>query len=296
MLQAGLIVCALVGAAALWARQSPMGTGATPAEIQKRVEAYLRHYYAWGPEFALKISPPKPSPIPDVYEVPVEISFKGQADTAVVFVSHDGKYMIRGAISDLLTDPFAEARAKLDVSGHPHMGPAKACVNVVEFADFQCPHCKEANEALTAIEPKYPDVRFTFIDFPLTEIHPWAFNAALAARCAYQQNPTAYAKYRDAIFEQQDQITADNASDKLLGLAAQEGLNSSTLNACMANPATHKEIDADVNLGKSLDVNSTPTLFVNGRPMVGGTEQLLEQYIGYEQDECKAHAGAAARN
>jgi protein-disulfide isomerase len=295
--QAGLIVCALVGGVALWAQQAPSSAvSATPAAIQKRVEAYLRHYYAWGPAFTVNIQAPKASPIPDIYEVPVVISFKGQSDQATIYVSHDGKYMIRGALSNLMTDPFAVARTKLDVNGHPHIGPAKACVNVVEFADFECPHCKEANEALKMIEPKYPDVRFTFMDFPLSQVHPWAFNAALAARCAYQQNPADYAKYRDELFAQQEQITADNASDKLLNLATQAGLNASTLNACMANPATKAEVEADQNLGKSLEVNSTPTLFVNGRPMVGGTEQLIEQYINFEQDECKAHTGGGAHN
>ncbi|MDE3135471.1 MAG: DsbA family protein [Acidobacteriota bacterium] len=294
-LQAGLIICALAGVAALWAQQSPTGTP-LPAQIEQRVEAYLRHYYAWGPQFTVKAETPKPSLIPDLYEVPVEISFRGQTETAKVFISHNGKYMIRGELTDLLVDPFAAARAKLDVGDHPHLGPAKACVNVVEFADFQCPHCKEANEALTAIEPQYPDVKFTFMDFPLTQLHPWALKAALAGRCAYKQNPALYPKYRGLIFAQQDQITADNASDKLLNLASQAGLNASTLTACMADPATKAEVEADENLGKSLNVNSTPTLFVNGRPMIGGTEQLLEQFIGYEQDECKAHASAAAHN
>jgi protein-disulfide isomerase len=288
-----MIVCALVAAAALWAQQSPSGPGAAPATIEQRVEAYLRHYYAWGPQISVQASAPKPSPIPDLYEVPVVISYKGQVDNATVYVSQNGKYMIRGLLTDLLVDPFAEARAKLDVSGHPHAGPAKACVNVAEFADFECPHCKEANEALQQIEPKFPDVRFTFLDFPLTQIHPWAFNAALAARCAYQQNPTAYLKYRDAIYENQEQITADNASTKLLALASQVGLDASTLTACMAAPATHKEINDDESLGKSLQVNSTPTFFVNGRPMVGGTEQLLVQFITYEEGECKAHATSA---
>lgn len=293
--QAGLIVCALVGGAALWARQAPSAK-AVPGPIQKRVEAYLRHYYAWGPAFTVNVSAPKASPIPDVYEVPVIITFKGQSEKAKIYVSHDGKYMIRGALSNLLVDPFAEARAKLNVSGHPHIGPAKACVNVAEFADFECPHCKEAHEALKVIEPKFPNVKFTFLDFPLSQVHPWSFNAALAARCAYQQNPADYAKYRDEIFAQQNQITAENASDKLLTLATQAGLNATKLNACMANPATHKEIQADLNLGKSLEVGSTPTLFVNGRPLIGGAPQLLEQYIGYEQNKCKAHATAPAHN
>lgn len=289
-LQAGMIVCALVAAAALWAQQSPSGTAAAPATIEQRVEAYLRHYYAWGPQISVQASAPKPSLIPDLYEVPVVISYKTQRNDATVYVSHDGKYMIRGLLSNLLVDPFATARGKLaDLTGQPHVGPAKACVNVAEFADFECPHCKEANLALKQIEPKFPGIRFTFIDFPLTQIHPWSFNAALAARCAYKQKPAAYVPYRDAIFAAQDQITAANASTTLLSIATKVGLNSSTLTACMAQPATHQEVTDEENLAKSLHVNSTPTFFVNGRPMIGGTAQELVQFIEYEKEQCQAH-------
>ena len=284
----GTIFCALMAAGALWAQQTSTAP-ATPAEIQQRVEAYLRQYYAWGPAFQVKIAAPTPSPIPGVYEVAVSISYKGQTDNAVVYVSHDGHYMIRGALDSLLVDPFAASRTKLEsaISHHPHVGPAKACVNVVEFFDFECPHCRDAYMALQQILPRYPQVRFTFMDFPLSQIHPWAYNAALAGRCAYQENPADYPKLQQEIFDQQDQITAENASTKLLTLAAEAGLNSSTMEACMALPATHKEVDDDIATGKSLDVNSTPTLFVDGRPMVGGTEQLLEQYISYDLGKCQ---------
>jgi protein-disulfide isomerase len=281
------VLTALAITAGLWAKQGPSATSASPAEIEQRVEKFLRNFYAWGTDFRLKVSPPAASPIPDLYQVPVVISYKGQSDKATVFVSHDGRYMIRGSIDSLLVDPFAANRKQLELEGnHPSIGPAKACVNVAEFSDYECPHCRELSEILKQVEPRFPQVRFTFLDFPLEQIHPWAMNAALAGRCAYQQNPAAYAKFRRSIFENQEQITPDNASDKLLGLATQSGLDANGIQACMASPATRKEVDADLALGKQLNVNSTPTVFVNGRPLIGGNEQLLDQFISYELSNC----------
>lgn len=284
------VLSILVAAAGLYAQEKsassiPNNT-TSPTEIEHRVEKYLRNFYAWGPAFQVKVDPPVASEISDLYQVPVVISFQGQSDKAIVFVSRNGRYMIRGSIDNLLVDPFAANRSHLQLDNHPSIGPAKACVHVVEFSDFECPHCRELSEILKQVEPRFPQVRFTFFDFPLEQIHPWAQNAALAGRCAYQQNPAAYAKYRRAIFDNQDQITADNASDKLLSLATQSGLNADSLQVCMASPATRKEVDADLTLGKQLNVNSTPTVFVNGRPLIGGNEQLLEQFISYERFRC----------
>ncbi len=290
--QVGLAICILFAGAALWARQQTPTKAPSVTQIEKRVEAYLRNYYAWGPDFQLKVDAPSATPIPDLYKVPVVISYRGQSDHAVVYVTHNGEYMIRGAISNLLTDPFAEARKTLSsaITGRPFVGPAKACVNVVEFSDYECPHCREAHEVMKQLEAKYPKVRFTFMDFPLTEIHPWAFNGALAARCAFEQNPADFEKMRDEIFANQNKITPDNASNMLASLATQAGLNASSLQACMASPATHKKIEDDVALGKRLHVNSTPTFFVNGRPLVGGNEPLLQQLISYEESKCSGGA------
>lgn len=287
--QVSLAVCILFVGVALWARQqSPAKEAPSMALVKQRVEKYLRNYYAWGPDFQLKVNAPSPTPIPDLYKIPVVITYNGQSDHAVVYVTHNGHYLIRGAISNLLIDPFAKARKTLEsaISGHPFVGPAKACVNVVEFSDYECPHCREAHKVLKQLEAKNPKVRFTFMDFPLTEIHPWAFNGALAARCAFKQNPADFEKMRDEIFASQTKITPDNASSMLGKLATQAGLNAPKVQACMADPATKKEVEDDVALGKRLHVNSTPTFFVNGRPLVGGNEPLLQQFISYEETKC----------
>jgi protein-disulfide isomerase len=291
---AALAACILLAGAALWARQQSPATPASATEIEHRVESYLRHYYAWGPAFTVKADAPEPSLIPDLYKVPVVVSYqpKGaptpETDRAVVFVSHNGRYLIRGALSDMLTDPFEVARNALAavLPGHPYIGPAKACVNVVEFSDYECPHCRAAQPVMKQLEKQYPQVRFTFINFPLTEIHPWAMNGALAARCAFQQNPADFLKMRDEIFANQDKITPDNAYNMLTTLATQAGLNASTLQACMASPATRKRVNADIALGEKLGVNATPTMFVNGRPAVGGNPVMLNQFISYELAQC----------
>jgi protein-disulfide isomerase len=288
-LLAGLILCVAVATGvALWAGQNDAGGPAPAAQIESHVQAFLREYYAWGSQFDVKAGAPKPSPIPGLYEVPVAVSYRGQTDNALVYVTHDGHYLIRGDISSLLGNPYAANIQKLDTENHPFAGPAKACVNVVEFSDFECPHCQAAYQALQTIEPKYPQVRFTFMDFPLTQIHPWAMQAALTARCAYQEKPSAYLQLQKLIFENQDKITEQNATAQLAGFAAQAGLNASALKACVASPATKKLVHDDMALGGELHVNETPTLFVNGRPIVGENGPLLEQFISYEMEKCQA--------
>lgn len=286
-LQAGLIILAVLASAALWARQNAAPAAGPPADTAKRIVSFLREFYAWGPAFHLKVEQPTPAPVAGLYQVPVAVSYKGQTDHALVYVSRDGHYVLRGRIDSLLTSPYAANIAKLDLANRPFIGPAKACVNVVEFSDFECPHCAAAHKGLPKVESQYPQVRFTFMDLPLTELHPWAETAANAGRCVDQENPAAYSKFRDLVFSHQDEINPDNAYNDMVGYATQLGLNSATFQACLASPATKKLVTADTTLASQLNVTSTPTFFVNGRPLEGWNPPLLNQFITYELAKCQ---------
>ncbi len=286
-LQASLILIAVLASAALWARQNAAPAAALPSDTESRIVQFLREFYAWGPDFQIKAEQPTPASVAGLYKVPISVTYKDQTDHATLYVSGDGKYLLRGRIDSLLTSPYAANIAKLDLPGHPFIGPAKAWVNVVEFSDFECPHCREAHEGMVKIEPQYPQVRFTFMDFPLTLMHPWAETAAHAARCVYQEDPADYPKFRDLVFSNQSQINPDNAYTRMVGYATQLGLNSATFQACLASPATKKLVDADTALAGELEVNSTPTIFVNGRPLVGWNPPLLNQFITYELAKCQ---------
>ncbi|MGC2332530.1 MAG: thioredoxin domain-containing protein [Candidatus Acidiferrales bacterium] len=252
------------------------------AALLKSAEAFVRRLFAWGPEIKVKLGPLTQSPAADYYVVPVEVTLNNQKENGVVYVSKDGKTLLRGEIFDMHADPFADNLSKLHLDGSPSKGPADAKVIVVEFADFECPHCRELYESLQGIEAKYPQVRFVYENFPLTTIHPWAETAAIGARCAYEQSPEAFWKVHNAIFEDQDDISPENVWDKLVSFATQAGLNGDTFKACLSSADAQKFVDAEHAAGVALGVDSTPTVYVNGRPLAGGDPQTLVQYIDFE--------------
>jgi len=257
----------------------PQLNPAAAAVLQKRAEDFLRKLYAWGPDFEVKAGAVKPSGVADLYEISVEVSFQGQSDSAVVYVTRDGRYMVRGEIADMNADPFVAVREKLILEGSPSKGPADASVVIVEFGDFQCPGCRQMHLILRQLLPSFPQVRLVFKDFPLEQIHPWAMTAALVGRCAFQQSSDAFWKVHDLIYDNQDRITPENAYDKLFQLAADAGLNTTPLRACVADPQTTQSIRKTIAEGAGVEVKSTPTTFVNGRTIVGPNEALLRQYL-----------------
>ena len=247
-----------------------------------KVESYLRVLFAWGPDYQIKLGPATPAQIPDLYKIPVQVTQQTHSETGTVYVTKDGRYMFRGEIRDLSVDPFAANRAKLSLSDSPSIGPSDAKVTVVEFSDFECPHCRALYTILKTVEPEFSQVRFVFKNFPLTQIHPWAMTAAIAARCAFQSSNDAFWKVQSQLFDNQDAVTADNVWDEVTGFAGSAGISADSIHSCMAAPETKARVEADIAEGKTLGVDSTPTIFINGRPLIGGDKQILEQTIRFE--------------
>lgn len=264
------------------AQASPVPAQPSQEQISQKVESFLRNYFAWGPSFQVKLGPFADASAPGFYEVPVQVTVGGQSDTGLVYVSKDGRFLMRGELHDIKLDPFADNRAHLHVVGNPSRGPDNAPIIVVEFSDFQCPHCRELYQTLKELEPRYPQVHFVFKDFPLTQIHPWAMTAALAARCAYMNDPQSFWKVHDAVFDNQELITAENAYDQMLKFATDAGLSADAFRACMISPDAKNAIESNLADGRALKIQSTPTVFVNGRPLIGGERELLEQFLAYE--------------
>ena len=261
---------------------------ATPTPLQKNVEAYLRHLYAFGPNVQLTISTPKESEVPGLLETTVDLKDGENSQSAKLYVSKDGKYLVRGEVSDLTKDPLAETRALLQTKDAPSLGDLKAPVTLVEFSDFECPVCRSLHDVLRGMLPNYPQVRVVFKDFPIESLHPWARTAALAGHCAYEQDPKAFWKVYDTIYDQQELISASNAWTKMTDFAGQAGLNADAFRTCMASPQAGTAIEASKANGQQLEVSSTPTVFVNGRRLVGADPHLLDQYIQYELAQLKS--------
>ena len=261
--------------------QAPAGAPSA-AQVQQRVETYLRKLYAWGPSFTIQVSAPKDAPASGFYEVAVTVIAGGQSDIGTVYVSKDGRFLLRGEIDDMNLDPFAANARKIRVDGRPSAGPADAKVVVVDYSDFQCPHCRELNTNLRALKTRFPQVRFVSKNFPLEQIHPWAMTAATAGVCAYRLKPEAYWQVHHAIFDDQENITPGNAWQKVRQFASAAGIDLDAFTGCLASPEARAAVDADLKEGLELNIANTPTVFVNGRRIVGGEPRQLEQFINYE--------------
>ena len=134
------------------------------------------------------------------------------------------------------------------------------------------------------------EVRVYFKDFPLEAIHPWAKNAAIAGRCVFRQKPAAFWTFHDWIFEHQNEISQENLKDKVSDWSKSTGLEPIQLGACMDDKAVAAEVEKSVLEGRALGINSTPTLFVNGRRLVGQAPwPQLKQVIQHEIEYAKTH-------
>jgi protein-disulfide isomerase len=276
------VIVLILGTAIPSRAQVSAAKQADQPQLVRQSEAFIRNLFTWGPDYKIKVGPLGPSPAPEFYSVPIEVTYQGRTEGATFFISKDGKTFVRGEMFNTASDPFAANRAKLHIDGNPSKGPANAPITIVEFADFECPHCREIHDALKSVEKDYPDVRMVYKDFPLTQLHPWAETAAIGARCAFEQSPPAFWKMYDLIFDNQDSISPEDAFDQLAAFAGKIGLSTDSFKACMASPQAKHAVDANREDGLALNVNSTPTLFINGRPLIGGDLNGIEDYIKFD--------------
>ncbi len=186
-------VLALLAPVVLCAQQAqpPAVAKAPSSGIQKNIETYLRDMYAFGAETQVTVGAPKETDIPGLLETKIDVKVDDNLQSVKFYVSKDGKYLIRGELSDMTKDPLAENRSKLQIKDAPSSGNPNGSVTMVEFSDFECPVCRSLHDVLQGLLVNYPQVHLVFKDFPL-EQHPWARLAAIGGRCAYTQDPQCF--------------------------------------------------------------------------------------------------------
>ncbi len=149
--------------------------------------------------------------------------------------------------------------ADVPLTGDAASGPKDAKVTFVEFTDYQCPFCgRNFQQTYPQIIKNYVDtgkIRYILHDFPLTQLHANAFNAAVAARCAGEQGK--YWQMHDILFSHQTALDAKNLPD----YAKQAGLDVGKFQACLASGVEANNVRADMAVGQKLGVTGTPTFF-----------------------------------
>jgi len=255
------------------------------------LELYVRHLWILLPTDTVTVGDPKPSDVPGMQEIRVKIARGPASGEELLYVTKDGTRILQGNSFDVTNNPFKKDLDKLKTSFQPSLGTPGAPVVIVLFSDFQCPHCKvEATMLRQNLTSTFPtQVRLYFIDFPIENLHPWARAAANAGRCVFHQDPGSFWEYYDWIYGHQETITVDNFK-QIVSIWAKDRKDIDTLQltGCMDSKETDKEVTAEVAKAQELEINGTPTIFVNGRRVPNSVDwpslkAMIDNEIEYQK-------------
>jgi len=267
-------------------KTGPVATSATSgAKVPSKddVEVALKRTLGYDPAVTWIVYDVRPSGIPGVSEILVSLN---KQDPIRIYWNADNQTAVIGQLLPFGSNPYASIRTRLQAADGPAIGAQSPTITLVEFSDLECPHCKSAQPVMEKLAADFPQVRYVFQQFPLpASMHPWAMKAAEYSDCAAQLSPAAFWKYTDSIFENQGSIALATADDKLKELATAAGLDAQKMAACSAQPQTEARVKKSIDLGQSLDINQTPTVFINGRRVLSVADIPYEQLKNLVQFE-----------
>lgn len=182
-------------------------------------------------------------------------------------VEHARQQEIRDARKPIEQDQYRASHS-------PGLGPKDAPVVLVEFSSFTCPHCAQFSGVLTELLRNYPEqVRVEFRHFPASQ-QPDSNAAARAGVCAHEQQK--FWLLHDLMFSRAPALAEPN----ILSYATEAGLNADQLQTCMNSELARRIVNADIHAAQALNIQGTPTLFINGRRFDGAVPYPeLEKHI-----------------
>ena len=177
--------------------------------------------------------------------------------------------------------PYLPAKKDVEAKG-PTKGPSDAPITIVEFSDFECPYCIQAEKTVADFLAAYPGkIRLVYRDYPLP-MHPLAPKAAEASQCAEAQGK--YWQMHDALFGAKGKLEVA----ALKKYAREVGLDGGKFDTCLDSGEKDKVVAEHKKAGDAAGVNSTPAFFVNGRLLLGALP--LEEFKAVVDAELTAIA------
>lgn len=272
-----------------------------PSPTVDTVNSFLKQVWGFEADRLYRVMAIMPTASPGVAKVTIYVTSKApdaKIQATDFFVMPDGRHAIAGgAMVAFGAKPFAETdvllRAKADGASR---GAENNALNLVEFADLQCPHCKEAQPIMDQIVKDFPKAHVVFQLFPLVDIHSSAFKAAAYGVCAQKQSNEAFFKFIDGVFDTQDGLSPTSDDTILKAAAIRAGLDAPAIAACASTQPVKDIVNADIKLAVDAGVQETPTLFVNGRllPITTIPYDTLKKLIQYQATLDGVDSGATA--
>ena len=262
-------------------------TAESPTKDQ--VFNFLQASWGYDPNRLFQVQRITKTVVPGVASVDILVAEKGnkQVSQLQFFAMPDGRHIITaGEILPFGEHPYVENRALLlKRADGPSKGPASKELELVEFADFQCPHCKDAQPTMDKLAADFPTAHIVYQSFPLIKIHSQAFRSAAYGVCVDKQaGDPAFFKYAAAVYDGQAGLATDEGATLTLNSAVTAaGLEPEKIEACSKSAETKAAVDAELKLVDDLGINQTPSLAVNGRiiPLGGIPYDTLKQIVSF---------------
>jgi protein-disulfide isomerase len=268
---------------------------ADSAPTEAQLKAALQKRLLIADPSRLTIGPPSAGPLKDMSQRTITLT-GGEGQKLELKYFTTGAAYDKGLIAHEyanfdMADPWQRVDLKAEhLDDHATLGPSSAPVTIIEFADFECPYCARAfNEIETLVTTTYKDkTRLVWKNYPLP-MHTWAQQAAIAAECAREQNPSAFWDFARSFYRDQSEITPQNLRDHVDQYATAAKLDGKALNACVLNDAAGQRVEQDKKDGDAIHVSSTPTFLINGVLVVGlPTSNVFDFVITSQLEEQRA--------
>ncbi len=253
------------------------------------VNAFLKALWGYDSNRIWRVEAIQATPAPNVSKVVVFVSDKtpgAKVQPTAFFVTAGweacGCGRLGGSVwRDAVCGSAQDVQARADGATR---GATGKDLMLVEFADLQCPHCKEAQGTMDQLVKDFPNARVVYQSFPLVDLHPYAFKAAAYGYCVQKQKNDAYFVYSAAVFDTQAALTPETGDETLKNAVTKAGLDPAAIDACAATQAIKDQVNASIKLAQDVGVEQTPMLAVNGHllPLTGVPYETLKNIIAYQ--------------
>ncbi|MGI4980421.1 MAG: DsbA family protein [Janthinobacterium lividum] len=256
------------------------------------VDGFLKAIWGYDANRSWRVAAIQKTQAPGVSKVTIFLADKSQGnkvESVRFFVTPDGKFAIADTVFAFGLRPFdATAKVLAEQAKGPAEGSTSKGLLLVEFSDLQCPHCKEAAPVMDNLKRDFPDARIVYQNYPLTEIHPFAYKAAAYNDCvAAAKGDAAAFAYMHEVFEHQESLTPELAQQTLDNAVTRAGALPASIATCSTTPATKAKVDAEMKLAEQVGVDQTPMLAVNGHliPLGGVSYETLKQIVEWDRKQ-----------
>ncbi len=207
-----------------------------------------------------------------------QTDFFNEGQLSQIFEEKEGAYLMNSTslgvpVGEYLENPEAK-------EGDPILGKEDAQKQAVVFSDFQCPYSKEFYRVAKEVVNENENIAFVYKDMPLENMYPQAKNAAMAGRCAADQQK--FEEMADALFENQEEWSKEEGKEIFKNYASGIDMDREKFNTCLEEDQFKGEIDESLEAALDLGVSGTPAAFV-GEEFLSGVvekEELLKAFDG----------------